>query len=996
MKKFMSIFLSIVLIFAVLTPLYTTVNDKIERKSVARFCSAVTELTRKYDNHIAYAVYDEDGNKNMNTSANRLIVKTDDKINDADAIDCVYGLDYAVLQYANQGDMLKSYERLKSLGYTVDKDSVISICDAQSNEIHPIGLSDVSALVYASHYKYSDVDIALSRFNGCETEIVVGIMDTGIDYNHSEFAGRYIHNPVNFGNSGEADDPMDDQMHGTACASIVTQSTPENVKVKPYKILDEDGSATELNIIAACEYALAEKDKPDVMNMSFGGYAKEGSFALINDLIEKLVENGIAVSVAAGNESLPSDHMNPASCESVITVASCNNNNAFSYYSNYGNMIDVTAPGENIYVAKFNTGNRYTTEHSGTSFSAPFVSAACAYVLMQNPDATPAEVKDKIKSTAIDMGEEDRFYYGAGVLNFANLTDESELETPMPSVSGGLYHEAQTIEFDSYIGDLFYTTDGTAPNSKNGTVYTEPIIIDSDTQLTFALVSGNNYISPIATQHYTIQYYAPSSDFTIVAGTIMKYKGDKTNIVVPDKILGVKPTAVYKELFKNSNLTSIVLPDSVTTLGTGCFQGSSKLRHIVANGVTKLNGDSVFADCEDLRDEVMPKLKTVTVGAFKNCERLHEIDFGENLTEFKDELFSGAGLMHGNFPNVKDTATTATFKSCPLFTCDIPQFTTLYTKFFYGCNLLYNLNIGQVTEIFDSALYNCAFLNELDTSQLVTLNTNSLSGCLLDTLYAPKCTALPAKFGKYCQIRVIDLPNAEGAISSNMLYCSKTEELYLDKATSVSKSAFRNTISLNIVYLPEVEQYYEPYTNLDQLDSLLTGEYWEQKAPLEIVWVPKAELLGDINCFGTKLFYAPSAETLTLTVHSEDIMPNVIVSDKITEGNISVTAVGNRAVIISPNGTYAQKYAADENCNYTFVSTDNVSYSQLDERNYFTYITDDSDFSVPYSFLAPYWQNDIINKNRNDMFHGFLLDFVGDDVLNAKDYSILVKNADDK
>lgn len=987
MKKFMSVFLSVVLAFAVLTPLYSVMNDKIERKSVARFCSAVTELTRKYDDNITYALYDENGNKTINTSANRLIVKTTDKINDADAIDSVYGLDYAVLQYANQGDMLRAYEKMKKRGYTVDKDNVISICDAESSAYQQSGSYGVSA--FAGSYEYSDVDVALSRFNGCETEIVVGIMDTGIDYNHSEFEGRYIHNSVNFSSSGEENDPMDDQMHGTACASIVTQSTPNNVKVKPYKILDTEGSATELNIIAGCEYVLAEKDKPDVMNMSFGGYDKDGSFALINDLVEQIVECGIVVSVAAGNESLPSDYINPAGCESVITVASCDDNNAFSNYSNYGDKIDITAPGERIYVAKLNGG--YTSEHSGTSFSAPFVSAACAYVLMQNPDAAPAEIKEKIKATAVDMGEEDRYYYGAGVLNFANLTYTDVNSAPVPSVKGGLYHDVQTIEFNNYIGDLVYTTDRTLPGSGNGIKYTGPITIDSDTQLTFALMVGSTYVSPIATQHYIIQYYAPSSDFTIVAGTIMKYKGDKTNIVVPDKILGVKPNAVYREAFKDSNLTSIVLPDSVTTLGTSCFQGSSKLKHIVAKGVTKLNGDAVFSDCKDLRDEVMPKLKTVTVGAFKNCERLHEIDFGENLTEFKDELFSGAGLMHGNFPNVKDTATTETFKYCPLYTCNIPQFTVLHTKFFYGCRLLYDLTIGQVTEIADSALYNCAFLKKLDTSQLVKLNDNALSGCWLDVLYAPKCTSLPSKFGKYCCVRVIDLPNAEGAIGSNMFHCSRTEELYLDKAVSVSKTAFRNTVSLNIVYLPEAQQYYEPYTNVEMLDSVLSGEHWSTNAPLEIVWVPKAELPGTINCYGTKLLYAPSASSLTLKVQSTDIVPNIVVSDKIAEGNINVTNSGTGAVLVAPKGTYAQQYASDENCGYTFVSTEDVSYDRLDERNYFTYVTQDSDFSVPYRFIASYWQSDVINKNRSDLFYGFLLDFAADDVLNAKDYSVLAK-----
>lgn len=996
MKKFLSLLLSLILIFALFTPFYTVLSDKMERKSVERFCTAVTELTRKYDD-ISYTSYNADGETAMNATANRLIVKTDSTIDDTDAIDCVYGLDYAVLQYANQGDMINAYEKLKNRGYTVDKDSVIRICDDKinSNGFQVSGLDRNSGLSQTnySNYNYAQADCALARFSDCEKEIVVGIMDTGIDYNHMEFQGRYVHNPANFSLSGEANDPMDDQMHGTACASIVTQSTPENVKVKPYKILNKNGQGTEINIILACEYILAEKDKPDVMNMSFGEHNRDSGFEIVNGLVERLVESGISVSVAAGNEALPADYMNPAKCESVITVAS-GYIDGLSSFSNFGNMIDITAPGENVHAAKLNGG--YTSEYSGTSFSAPFVSAACAYVLMQNPDATPAEVKEKIKSTAIDMGEEDRFYYGAGMLSFANLTNESGIEAPVPSVTSGLYHEAQTIEFNNIPNGTnlvytVYTLSNGIIDNKYSQIYTEPVTIDCDARLTYALMSGNDYVSPITTQHYTIQYYAPASDFTNIAGTIMKYKGDKTNIIVPDKIAALKPTAVYKELFKDSNLTSIVLPDTVTTLGTGCFQNASKLRHIAANGVTKLNGDGVFLDCKELRDEVMPNLKTVTASAFKNCYKLHEIDFGENLTEFKDYLFSGAGLMHGSFPNVKETSTSGVFKNCPIFTCNIPNFTTLQTSIFYGCRLLYELNIGQITEICASALYDCAFLKEIDTSELVTLNTDSLNGCCLDTLYAPKCTTLPAKFGKFCCVRVIDLPNAEGAISSNLLYCSTTEELYLDKVTSVSKNAFRNTIMLNILYLPNALEYYEPYTNVESMDKLLYGDLWQKKAPLEIVWVPKAELPSAINCYDTKLIYAPSATSLTLKANSDDIVPNVVVSDKITTGNINVTSSGKGAVIIAPNGSYAQKYSADESCNYTFVSTDDVSYSRQDDRNYFTYVTESSEFSLPYKIIAPYWQSNVINKNRNEFFHGFLIDFADDNILNAKDYSVIAK-----
>ncbi|MDE5964650.1 MAG: leucine-rich repeat protein, partial [Eubacterium sp.] len=633
------------------------------------------------------------------------------------------------------------------------------------------------------------------------------------------------------------------------------------------------------------------------------------------------------------------------------------------------------------------------SELSGTSFSAPFVSASCALVLLKKPDATPSEIKELIKSTAIDMGEEDQFYYGAGVLSFNNLLDEFNVETPEPNVAGGKYHEAQTIDFgNDYQGTLVYTTDRTTPTSKNGIEYTGPITIDCDTQLTYALMVGNTYISPIKTANYIIQYYAPASDFTAVAGTIMKYKGDKTNIIVPDKISGLKPTALYKELFKNSNLTGIVLPDTVTTLGTGCFQDSEKLRHIVAPGVTKLNGDYVFSGCKDLRDEVMPKLRTVTTGAFKYCSRLHKIDFGASITEFKNELFYGSGLMYGDFPNAKDSEASEVFRSCPLFTCSIPKFTNLYTKFFYNCAMLHELQIGQVTKIYDSALYSCIFLKQLDASNITQLDQNALSGCCVDTFCAPNCTQLPSKLGKYCNIRVIDLPNAQGSLGTDFLNTSMTEELYMEQATSMQKHSLRNTVDLNIIYLPNVLQYYEPYTNVEKIDSLLTNDYYEQKAPLEIIWVPVAQLPETIDCYATRLIYAPSAESIHIAVHSDTVMPNVVVSDKITADNITITNSGNGAVVISKENSYAQQYSLNENCGYTFVSTDDVTYENTDERSYFTYSTENSYFSVPKRFIAPYWQEDVINKSRNELFYGFLLDFADDDVINAKDYSILVRN----
>ncbi|MDE6766938.1 MAG: S8 family peptidase, partial [Eubacterium sp.] len=232
MKRFISIILSIAMLLLILSPFYVTINTQLERKSIFNFCNNVSQLNEKYDSDADYMLKNETGDNNIALSANRLVVKTEEKIEDQKAIDSVCGLDWAVLQYENKGDMLEAYERLSSLGYTVEKDRMFYLNDAETDSFFP------SASRVSSDYSYvnSGANYIKSLFNGNDDEIVVGIMDSGIDYKHTEFIGRYVDNSINFSTTGMRDDPMDDLKHGTACASVVVRSTPNNVKVKPYKI----------------------------------------------------------------------------------------------------------------------------------------------------------------------------------------------------------------------------------------------------------------------------------------------------------------------------------------------------------------------------------------------------------------------------------------------------------------------------------------------------------------------------------------------------------------------------------------------------------------------------------------------------------------------------------------------------------------------------------------------------------------------------------------
>lgn len=998
MKRFISIILSTAMLLLILSPLYVAVHTQLERKSVFNFCSNVSQLNEKYDANTDYMLKTETGDHNIALTANRLVVKTEEKIEDKNAIDSVFGLDWAILQYENKGDMLKAYESLSLRGYTVEKDRMFYLDDAQTDSLFP------SASRVSADYSYvnSGAQYIKSLFDGSNDEIVVGIMDSGIDYNHTEFTGRYIDNSINFSNTGAKDDPMDDLKHGTACASIVVRSTPDNVKVKPYKIFNSKGTASLSTIVAAVEYVLAEKDKPDIMNMSFNGYELDGENEIQNELASRLVEKGITVCVSAGNDAAPSEYASPSGCEDVITVASHNYAYEFSSFSNYGSAIDITAPGENIYAAKL--GGDYASDFTGTSFSAPFVSAACAYVLMQNPDYTPVQIKEKIKSAAVYMGTDDSYYYGSGVLSFINLIYDMPYQPIAPHTTGGLYHETQKIEFDN-IPDgtsLIYTTDRTVPGLTNGTVYNKAITIDSDTQLNYVLVENGRYVSPVAAQHYVIQYYAKSSDFVMINGVITSVITNKKNIVVPDTINGKRPTGLVASLFRYSSIESIVLPDSVTDIGLDCFFGAKNLKHIIANGVTTFNGDNVFYDCEELRDIQMPKLRNITASAFKNCAKLHNIDFGENLTKFENSLFSGSGLMRGYFPNVKMNDNTAkeVFRDCPLSYCYIPNVTSLSEGLFNGCKYLNDLTIGKVNSIYSKALAECSFINKLDTSEITTIGTDALYSCYLDTLYAPKCSSLPLRFGQYCYVRVIDLPNANGTLGSNMFNCATTEELYLDSASNIiSSTALKNVVGLRIIYLPNVIGFYGPYTKVSSADQVMFGDYWEKVCPVEMIWIPRANVKSALNLTSLKLLFAPSTYSLNISFASTNLNAKIVLSDKVVNGSLSVNSndtskvYNNAPTIIAPAGSYAQTYAVSkQEYGFKFVSINDCVYTGVDEEDNFVYSIPDDEMRIPYDYILPCWHDDAINKDRKMNVYEFLLDFTNDNVINAKDYGVLLKD----
>jgi subtilisin family serine protease len=190
--------------------------------------------------------------------------------------------------------------------------------------------------------------------------------------------------------------------HGTMVAGLIHLVAPQAM-LMPVKVFAADGTATISQIVNGIYWAVDHK--ADVINMSF-------STAQPSAALEKAIayanSKGVICVAAAGNDGL-AELVYPAAYSTVIDVASTNDSDVRSMFSNYGSQIALAAPGEAVITTY--PGNRYA-EVWGTSFSAPLVSGGAALLVAMGDDITPAQARNALMQ-AVKIGQE----LGAGELD---------------------------------------------------------------------------------------------------------------------------------------------------------------------------------------------------------------------------------------------------------------------------------------------------------------------------------------------------------------------------------------------------------------------------------------------------------------------------------------------------------------------------------------------------------------------------------------------------
>lgn len=459
-------------------------------------------------------------------------------------------------------------------------------------------------------FQYLNLGNTLDFYRG--DSVKVGIIDSGINYDHEDFMvggstkvkgdSKYYSYETSswkpYKASTDGYSYIDDSHgHGTNVAATVAAAINSvggtglapNVELYVYKVTNANNGYE----FGAIQTALtdAKNLKLDVINMSFQSYEHEVSYGgstmpvssncstILSYWLNQAYNAGITLVGAAGNYNT-SEPSYPGSNNHVINVGSLNQTGTDKAgFSNYGSTIDLVAPGY-VHVAGKDSDSHYK-DTSGTSFSAPLVTAAIALYKQKNPSATPDEIESALYASCDPIDDSESEYTnwaGNGALNVARFLGVEEIDAPTSIIVNN--PEIVNDELELEVGDTFdldWTVNGvgTFDDSVTFSLYKDngTLSINSNGRIT-ALKEGTEIV--------TIESTVDSNVSADIYVTVSSSGGAPTVSSVT-----VSPSSLSLDLngTKTGNLTATVNGDNNPSQTVSWTSSNTSVATVSSSGV---------------------------------------------------------------------------------------------------------------------------------------------------------------------------------------------------------------------------------------------------------------------------------------------------------------------------------------------------------------------------------------------------------------------------
>jgi PKD repeat protein len=346
---------------------------------------------------------------------------------------------YSVEMSEKQVELMSRDPRVKY----IEEDGIMYASATQTNATWGLDRIDQRDLPLNGSYTY----------NADGSGVRAYIIDTGIRASHNDFGGRVTSGYTAISDGNGTDDCNGHGTHVAGTTGGSVYGVAKNVTLVPVRVLNCQGSGTTSGVIAGVDWVTANHVKPAVANMSLGGSASSTLDTAVNNSINA----GVIYAVAAGNSTADACNYSPARVANAITVGATTSSDARASYSNFGNCLDIFAPGSSITSAWY-TSNTATNTISGTSMASPHVAGVAALLLQGSPSASPSSIANSILSNAT-----------ANKVTSAG-TGSPNLLLYMAFIGGGGGNQSPTASFTFSCTDLTCSFNGSASSDPDGSI----------------------------------------------------------------------------------------------------------------------------------------------------------------------------------------------------------------------------------------------------------------------------------------------------------------------------------------------------------------------------------------------------------------------------------------------------------------------------------------------------------------------------------------------